>query len=237
MMTHNEVSFFTHDSDADVQETLVRLDPYIVALVHSMAGRLTGFVSQALLDLELDDVAQEVRIRFWMALRVKHIVYPKAYIRRIISNTFNDWLRKHRYLSLSFDENGEIATGEVLFASKESAADPLEVLEQQENYTELLELTAQSIASMDKARRQQHVAICSLKERVDDLLQFTEALHKHSIDATSFQWPSDEDGEKLLKASLAPARRAIAKHLDAQLAEDKKTGVFNTPVFLSADNM
>lgn len=236
-MTHNDVSFFTHTNDAGVQETLVLLDPYIVALVYSMADRLTGLVNQALLGLELDDVAQETRIKFWQALCEKQIVYPKAYLRRIVLNTFNDWLRKHRYFSLSFDEYSELATGEVLFAPKESAADPLEVLEQQESYTELLEWTVQSIASMDRARRQQHVAICSMKERVEDLLEFTEALQRHSIDAAAFQWPADEGGEKLLKASLAPARRAMAKSLDVQLAEGKKTGVLNTPVFLSAENM
>jgi len=65
--------------------------------------------------------------------REKHIEYPKAYIRKIVNNEFNDILRRRKpLLPLPTDEDGEIYMGNVILTESEGMSDPAHEFEQEE---------------------------------------------------------------------------------------------------------
>jgi len=59
------------ESDSDIQEILVRFDPYIVMLVQKKASSSSNIARPEVLDLEIDEIVQKVRIKFWQALLKK----------------------------------------------------------------------------------------------------------------------------------------------------------------------
>jgi len=56
------------ESDSDIQEILVRFDPYIIMLVKNKASSSSNIARPEVLDLEIDEIIQRVRIKFWQAL-------------------------------------------------------------------------------------------------------------------------------------------------------------------------
>jgi DNA-directed RNA polymerase specialized sigma24 family protein len=84
------------DSDPDPEEILEQYNSYIVALVGQMARSSSSLVRPEVFDLEVDEVAQQVRIKLWHALTEKHIKHHKAYIRTLVRNEFNDLSRKRK---------------------------------------------------------------------------------------------------------------------------------------------
>ena len=68
------------NSDPYIEEILVRFDAYIVMLVQNKARSSTNIAHPDVLDLEIDEITQRVRIKFWKALLTKEIEHHKAYI-------------------------------------------------------------------------------------------------------------------------------------------------------------
>ncbi len=136
-----------YDSDPEIEEILVRLDPYIVASVEKMARHSSSIARPEVLDLEIDEITQRVRIKFWGALKEKPIVYPRAYIRTIVNNEFNGIPRGRRApLPLPTDEDGEIHLGNTLLAEREGMSDPAYAFELEEGLNDWIALAAQEIA-------------------------------------------------------------------------------------------
>ncbi len=85
--------------------TLQRFDAYIVSQVHQIGYNYSRTVQPSVLDLELDEVIQLVRIKFWQALGKRNIRYPYAYIKLIIQSQFIDMIRyQRRYELVSLNE-------------------------------------------------------------------------------------------------------------------------------------
>src|SRR5258707_12868532 len=72
-----------YDSDPEIEETLVRLDPYIVASVEKMARHSSNIARPEEVDLEIDEITQRVRIKFCGALTENPIAYPRPSSRQI----------------------------------------------------------------------------------------------------------------------------------------------------------
>ena len=212
-----------YDNDP-VDEILVRLDPYIVALVENMARRSSSIARPEVLDLEIDEIVQKVRIKLWKALTEKLIAYPRAYIRAIVSNEFNDIPRKRKApLPLPTDEDGEIHLGTTLLAEKEGMSDPAYAFELEEGLNEWMALAAQVISHL--IPRQKHAMICLLKERIDNRIQLIEAFERHEVNIDDFAWPDNEADEIRLKASIYAARRNIAQRIGILVAEYQQQGI------------
>jgi DNA-directed RNA polymerase specialized sigma24 family protein len=213
------------DSDPDIEEILVRFDPYIVAEAEKLVRRSSNFAHPEVLDLEIAEVAQRVRIKLWGVLkREKHIEFPKAYILKIVNNEFHDILRRRKpLLPLPTDEDGEIYMGNVILTESEGMSDPAYEFEQKEGLNNWMALAAQVVSKL--SQRQKHAMICLLKERIDNYMQLVEAFEQHQIDIEAFEWPDDEVDETRLKASLSAARRNIAEWLGILLSEYKKRGI------------
>ena len=213
-----------YDSDPEIEETLVRLDPYIVASVERRARHSSNIARPEVLDLEIDEITQRVRIKFWGALKEKPIVYPRAYIRTIVRNEFNDIPRKRKPpLPLPADEDGEIHLGYALLAESEGMSDPAYEFELEEGLNDWMALATQAIAHLSP--RQKHAMICLLKERIDNRIQLVEAFERQKVNIDDFTWPDNEVDEIRLKASIYAARHNIAQRIGILLSENKKQGI------------
>lgn len=209
------------DADPDPEETLVRYNPYIVALVERIARRSPNLVRPEVFDLEVDEIAQRVRIKFWHALSVKHIEHYKAYIKSIVRNEFNDLSRKRKPpLPLLTDEDGEWYLGGAEVLEGRGIADPADEFEESECLHELMNSTASAVERLSP--RQQRAIGCALLEQVDERLLLIKAFQKRHIDIESHVWPEDEAEKLLLKASLSPARHKVAKSLGLDMDARKK---------------
>lgn len=189
--------------------TLRRLDGYIVSRVHRLGRYYARNIHPAVLDLELDEVIQRVRIKFWQALEKRNIRYPYVYIKLIIQSEFIDMTRRQKhYLALSIDE--ELTHAEVEIATQHMI-DLAETVEQQMDASTCLKEMIQTVLVLPP--RQQYAMICSLKERVDDLRQLIEAFKAYKMDIQAIQWPAGKAEKQLLQASLVPAKKTLAKSL------------------------
>jgi DNA-directed RNA polymerase specialized sigma24 family protein len=209
------------DHDPDPEETLARYHPYIVALVKQRALRSTNFARPGQFDLEVDEMAQRVLIKYWQALAVKHIEYHKAYLKTMVCNEFNDLSRKRKQpLPLLTDDDGEWYLGDAEELERAWTVDPADEFEEGESLAELMDSTADALTKL--APRQQQAMICEINERIDATLQLIQALRKHRVEVKTVDWPEDEADKVLLKASLSPARHKMAKNLGFDLHAHRK---------------
>lgn len=206
-----------YDADASVEELLTQFDPYIIALVKHMARRRSNVINSAVADLEIDEIIQQTRIKFWRVLNQRRIENPKAYIRSIVFNLFNDMLRQRKSsLPLPVDEEGELYAGTVIIAPQDGMVDPANEYEQEEAVATLLARTADAVSSLPP--RQQRAMISSLAERVDDVLQLAGAFKKHQV-AFVIDWPEDASDKIRLKASLSVARKKLGHYMSIKQSE------------------
>ena len=212
------------ESVPDIEEILVRFDSYVVMLVQKKAGSSSNIARPEVLDLEIDEIIQRVRIKFWRALLTKHIDHYRAYIRSIVSNEFNDLGRRRKApLPLPTDEDGELYMGDVLLSESNELADPAIAFEKEEATDDLLKLTVQVVT--DLPPRMKLAMINHLKDQVDNLIRLTEAFAKHEVNIKTIKWPEDQADTKRLKASISPARHIIARRVGLNLPKYKKWGV------------
>ena len=201
------------DSDPSPDEILAQHDQYIVALVRQRARGSTNFAKPGQFDLEVDEMAQRVRIKFWQALVTKRIEYPKAYLSAIVWNEFYDLSRKTRpTLPLLINEEGEWYAGDEKELDRAWEMDPADRFEESEKLDELMDSTADALAKL--APRQQQAMICDLYEKIDTTLQLISALRKHCVEVKTVEWPENEADKTLLKASISPARQKMAKYME-----------------------
>ncbi len=197
-------------SRSDTCEAILRrLDGYIISQVHRLGRCYSRDIHLAVLDLELDEIIQRVRIKLWQALEKRVIYYPYAYIKLIIQSEFIDMKRRQKpYLSVSIDEGLTHAEVEI---TARHMADPAETVAQQMDASTCLKEMIQAVLALPP--RQQNAMICSLKERVDDLRQLIEAFKVYKMDIQAIQWPAGKAEKQLLYASLVPAKKTLRKSL------------------------
>jgi DNA-directed RNA polymerase specialized sigma24 family protein len=189
--------------------SLHHLDGYIVSQVQRLGRCYSRDFHPAVLDLELDEIVQRVRIKFWQALEKREIHYPYAYIKLIIQSEFIDMKRRKKpYQSLPIDE--EFVQTEIEITTP-GITDPAEAMAQQMDTSVCLKELIQAVLALPP--RQQYAVICTLKDRVDDLKQLTEAFRAYKMDIQAIQWPAAKAEKELLYASLAPAKKTLAKSL------------------------
>jgi DNA-directed RNA polymerase specialized sigma24 family protein len=196
----------------EIEEVLEQLDPYIIALVKQQMRQNPDIAHPAVLDLEIDELVQRIRIKFWHALEEKPIEYPKAYVRRIVHSEFIDMTRRRKPLaSLPLDQEGEIYHGEAMVAVSEDMADPACVIEERTTVRHRMDEVAGAVLQLP--RRQRHVMICSLRDRVDNLIQLSAAFRERHVNIERWQWPAQKAEKQRLRASLSAARLALSRYL------------------------
>ncbi len=192
---------------------LKRYDMYIVSQVHQIGYSYAHNIHSSVLDLELDDIMQQVRIKFWRALERETIHYPYAYIKLIIQSQFIDMLRRQKHhLFLSLDD--ELIHDEIEIGAS-PIADPAEIVVQQMDVSSSLQEMIKAVLALPP--RQRYAMICLLKERVDDLRGLIEAFGANKMDIQTIRWPAEKAEKQLLQASLVPAKKRLARMLEPVL--------------------
>ena len=146
MSTLRQCDAAQYEDRASIEEILERFDSYIALQAKELVRQNPHIAHQAVLDLEIDDLIQKVRIKLWRALKEKDIAYPKSYIWRIVRNEFVDMIRRMKPLyALAVDQDGEIYYGNVLVQSGAGMADPLDEVEQQDEVANCMDKTVDAV--------------------------------------------------------------------------------------------
>ena len=199
-----------YDNDSGIDEMLEYYE-YILAVTWRQVPSNIG-------PIDSEDVAQEAFMKLWIISQKQPIENPKAYIRRIVHTTVVDMVRKfkpHLYQALPVDEDGEIQEGNLVVIPGAELGDPEAILEEKEAVEELMGELVDVVSELRP--RQMHSTICTLKDRVDDLLQFVDALQEKGIES-ELQWPLGTTERQRLQASYSPAKRKVASFIGADLS-------------------
>jgi DNA-directed RNA polymerase specialized sigma24 family protein len=210
------------------EDILSRFDPYIIDQVKKLAVHNISWIHRDLLSLEIDEVTQLVRIKFWRALQKQEIQHPLAYIQRIIRNELIDMGRRRKPDLPLEEENGEVICGKVMVIPSEGMNDPASEFEQKVAIAENMDLVAEAVSTLPP--RQKLSMVCYLLERVDEDIQLVEALKTHQVEVDVTQWPENQDDAQRLKASITFARQKIAKRWYINTSDCTRRGVSHTPL-------
>lgn len=208
------ISATTNDTINDSTALLEQFDPYIIMQGEAYGRTHSHFAHPAILDLEIKEVIQRVRIKLWEKLQAQYpITHYKTYIKTMIHHAFIDEMRKKKYcFPLLIDEYGEIE-GTLVTMYSEYTLDPASTFEQRVEADELINIVVEAIAQLPE--KQKFAIICQLRERVDDLVQLDSTLEAHNVHVNTIVWPSKHVEKQLLKASIPPARKKIMQHLQS----------------------
>ena len=193
------------------EDILKRFDHYIITQVQRLKRSYPPNIHESVKDLELDELIQCVRIKFWQALEKREIRYPAAYIKLIVRNEFINMLRRQKPLVPLPGDEEECMQSEMGIMLDRQAPDPAEEAEQREEARTRLKEVTRAVLALPP--RQRFAMLCTLRERVDDLAQLTEAFKVYKVDIEAVRWPANKAEKQLLKASLIPAKKTIEKGL------------------------
>jgi len=79
--------------------------------------------------------------------------------------------------------------------------------EQKEAFEDYMTETIEAVLRLPP--RQRYAMICSLKDKLDDVLPFIDALKNHNVDIERINWPEKKDELQSLRASLSIARKKL----------------------------
>jgi DNA-directed RNA polymerase specialized sigma24 family protein len=198
----------------DIEAVLVEYDQYLTRQVRDCMRSHSDVIRPEVLDLETDELVQRVRIKFWHALKDKHIDFPKTYIKRIVNSEFIDMVRRIKpnyMLDLPVDEEGEIYQGHMLITPSVGMADPSVEYEERVEASERMEEIVDAVLTLPA--RQQQAIICEMRDRVDDLDALAKAFKKRKAAIEMWQWPQQKKEKILLRASLNYARLKVNLHM------------------------
>ncbi|HYU76684.1 MAG TPA: sigma-70 family RNA polymerase sigma factor [Ktedonobacteraceae bacterium] len=191
---------------ADLADLLERTDPYIMDQVRRQVPR--HMLRPEVLDLEIDELAQNVRIKLWQALLQRTIVNLQGYIRTMVRNEVINMLRRSRScLPLITDEDGELYQGNALINVGEGMVDPAEAAEEKETIQGSIEFAVEAVATLPANQRR--ALICHLKDQIDDILPLVEAFQKRAIDIKAISWPTEKKEAQVFRTSLSIARKKL----------------------------
>jgi hypothetical protein len=193
---------------------LENIDGYIITQAKKlMCWHLVA--KKELDNLEVDELTQRVRIKFWKALEKGQVFRPYSYVRSIIYSEFIDMKRQQKQMfPLPNDEEEEA----YCLKHQEDPAD--EIIQRMEAHT-LLRYVIQMI--IDLPPRQRKAMICSLWEQVDDLAQLRTVLTTYGFDGEEMETPLERTGRRTLLASLSVARRKLAQSLSEHREAETQT--------------
>jgi DNA-directed RNA polymerase specialized sigma24 family protein len=193
---------------------LADVDGYMIAQVKKLLYGQQNMHYEDVNDLEVDELTQRVRIKFWKTLEKGLVLHPYSYVKRVVYSEFIDMKRQQkRTIALPIDD-------EEVITSSHTAVDPADEVIQQMEFQMFLQHIVCLIA--DLPPRQQMAMICWLWEKVDDTIQLRSILIGYGFDVDRMQLPLARVERHAMLASLSVARQKLAKsraHTDGQTRE------------------
>jgi len=205
MKDHTPLGLGAYDSDPDA-EFLVQYDEFIQTAARKAIPQ--GLFSKDALELEIDDLTQNIRIKLWESRQKRPITNPRAYIKAIAYTKAIDIVRRHKpTVSLSVDENGDPCLGNLLISRIEGFQDPAYEVELEEIDPALLTKIVEAILSLSPRQRQ--AVLYSIREHKEDCLPLMRTLMAQGLDIEALELPDEKSAVCLLKASLSVARKKL----------------------------
>ncbi len=196
-------------SEVSLEEILEQFDGYIASLARKNIP--LNIVDMQMIDLEVDDLIQNVRIKLWLALKKRPLKNIKAYIRCIVQTEVVDMIRRHKpTLPLPIDEDGELRQGRVVathMVYSEGMQDPLYEFEQEETFNDCVVRATKAVCELPT--RQRYALLCSLKDKVAECLQLVAALKDRGHDIEKVSWPENKNDQQSLRVSLSISRKKL----------------------------
>ncbi len=196
-----------HSNEARIAPILESMDQYIRDLAYRNVPR--NSVPEAMLELEVAEFAQNVRIKLWQALQREDITNLKAYIKRIVHTQAVDITRKYkRFCSLPPGEYRDLQQDAILVTPGEETKDPAVVLE------ELETVTNRAVEILDRAlalpqHQRQPVLYLFYDQAVDLLPLMRLFLDRGLAIADIASPPQDKNVLKSYRSSLSLARKKL----------------------------
>jgi Sigma-70 region 2 len=228
-----------------ISEILEEADDYIVDLARRATS--SSAIPLEVLNLEIDEVAQNTRIKFWLssikstfthlsfmdrddltqqirikmmrALSEKSVHNLSKYLKSIAHNEYVSFMRRHKpTLSLSIlDEEEKQGYYEDVLASTQEGFRDPQV--EFETVCDYYGCLETLVREVIAMPRvQMRVAVCYLRDRFDDVSLLTDAFRRHNLDISTLQWPTDPKERQRLQASYAPVRKKLARAMGIDLA-------------------
>ena len=218
------------DDDEPPPDPNVLLEQYNFHRIHEKVKRRVSFlvklVHPDVLNLELEDIAQEVSFHFWLRVQKGERIYHlDAFVARMIQNQYLDEIRSrkrtHNPQLLSMLADGSIQDDKALITAGSGMTDPALEYERKQSLAHFLHQIAYAVSKLPA--RQKLAMTCELLEKVDNLAWMTDALMIYGVD-TQVQWPEDKKAKQRLQANLSAARLAIARclHIDVATLPTKR---------------
>ncbi len=204
----------TYPSSHDVESTLVAYDPYVVSLMRNSSFTHLSFMDR-------DDLTQLVRIKMMQALQKRSIRNLSKYLKSIAHNEYVSFIRRQKPTVSLFASDEEEREDEPV-STKEGFRDPQVEYAATTSYNERLETIVRTIMALPKV--QMRVAVCFIRDRMDDPLSLIDAFRQHNLDISMLQWPTDPKEKQCLQASYTPVRKKLAQALGIDLALFKGRG-------------
>ena len=212
MHTHTKRTMPLPSKDESSEAILKRFDWYIGVQSKRVVRHYPALAPQAVVDLEIDELMQRVRIKFWRALERGPILYPRNYIKRIIRSEIIDMGRQRKpSVPLPTDEDEQRRFWEMSGFLISDDHDPADEVEQQMESSALLERAIPLVLSLPP--RQRLAMMCALQEKVDDLMQLVDGFKDYHTDIETLRWPTEQHEKRVLQASLVVARQTIARKM------------------------
>lgn len=199
----------TNNSFFDFDKFLEEIDSYITMLARHKVPR--QIVHAETLDLDVSEIAQKTRIKLWLAAQKGPIQNPYAYVRKIVYHEAVNMVRANKNTQpIQVDDDGELRQDTLRYQPLGSD-DPAYEVEQDEQLAEYVERAATAIEELPKRQRQ--AMLCSLRERIDDILPLLPACREHKLDIMEAHWPEEKDERHRLKALLSISRKKLRPEL------------------------
>ena len=196
-----------HSSQA-INEILESLDKDIRDLARRNIPRI--IISPEVLDIEVDELAQKIRLKLWSALQKDYIVNPKAYARCIARTESIDMVRKHKKIpTLPIDNYCD--QGEIIVASGYGMRDPAIEYEQKESLATHTEMIVNGIRELPPC--QQYAMLCDLKDCATTIPLLMIALMKYDLGLDVVHWPKEKGALQSIRASHSIARSKLRMRL------------------------
>ncbi|MBO0782335.1 MAG: hypothetical protein J2P37_26250, partial [Ktedonobacteraceae bacterium] len=154
-------------TDDYIESLLEQLNAQICEMARNKVPR--AVIPPDVLDLEVDELAQRVRIKLWQALRSNRVHNLKAYLRCIVATECVDMVRRHKKtLPLLFSDDGEVYQGNIMIMEGQGSCDPAEEFESREHLNACVQQVAGDLQSLPTLQRK--AVLWMLKERIADTL-------------------------------------------------------------------
>ncbi len=190
----------------EINEILQQHDSLILYLARKNIPR--NIVPVWKIDMEIDDLAQNIRSKLWTALQRREIYDMKSYIRGIVRNEIVNMVRQHEPTTrLVTNDDGEPSQTFVVVAASQEAYDPVENVELDEMLESYSSKLTQEVVKLPLHQR--HAMICTLKDQIADLLPLADMFSPYEVDVESLEWPEAENELRSSRVSLSIARKKL----------------------------